>query len=156
MHAAVDVARDDGGVDGAGDEDDGEGGAEGEFGDEGAGGEEGGGGDGAADEDVGEYAGERVDEDFEEAERPDRFDVVVGSVHFVHEGELADGEGDWGSDVSLGLMCFGSRRCGWRTYMGRGGDGHANTILVTALNALEKLTSSLGQADQSEETAPPA
>lgn len=35
---------------------------------------------------------QRVDDDFNETQRPDGFDVVLGGVHLIHERELAHGE----------------------------------------------------------------
>lgn len=53
-----------------------------------------------ADKNVDERARERVDDDLDDAERPDTLDKVLGRVHLVHEAELADGEGVGEDDVA--------------------------------------------------------
>ena len=101
-HAAVDVAQGDGGVDAAGDEDDGERDAECNLRNQGSCGEERGGSHVLADEGVAQRAGERVDADLDDAAGPDGLHVLVGGVHFVHEAKLADGEAEGEDDVGNG------------------------------------------------------
>lgn len=98
--AAVDVARQNGRIDGARNKNDGQGQTEGDLAEQGTGGQKCGRLDGAADKHVDQSAGDGVDEDFNDAEGPNRPDKVLGSVHFVHEGELADGEGVGENDVA--------------------------------------------------------
>lgn len=98
----MDVAADDSSVDGTGDVDDGEGDTKGHLGHEGAGGEEGGGFDVLADEGVDDGTGEGVDDDLDNTQSPDGLDVVLGGVHLVHEGELANGETVGEDDVGDG------------------------------------------------------
>lgn len=102
VHARVDVPPHRRAVDGARDEDDGERDAEGDLGEHVAGGEQRGGLDGLAHEDVDQGARDGVDDDLDYAEPPDGLDEVLGRVHLVHEGELADGERVGKDDVAEG------------------------------------------------------
>lgn len=114
VHAAVNVAADDGAVDGARDEDDGQGDTEGDLGHEGSGRQEGGRLDVLANEGVNERACEGVDDDLDNAKNPDGLAEVLGRVHLVHEGELADGEAVSKDDVRDGDEGINEARIGRR------------------------------------------
>jgi len=45
---------------------------------------------------------ESIDDHFNKTECPNRLDVILWGVHFIHEGELADGEGVGEDDVGDG------------------------------------------------------
>lgn len=108
--AAVDVARHDGRVDGARDEDDGQRDAKGDLGDGAAGREQRRGLHVLADEDVDERARDGVDEDLNGSEGDDRLGEVLRGVHLVHEGELAQGETVRKDDVSQGHKGLGQTK----------------------------------------------
>ncbi len=95
----MDVSAGDRGVDRTRDEDDGQGNAKGNLGHEGPGRQQRGRPDALADEGVDQGTGQRVDDDLDDAEHPDRLDEVLGRVHLVHERELADGEAVREDDV---------------------------------------------------------
>ena len=98
----MEQAAEDDGVDGAGDEDDGQSNPEGDAAHEVAGGEQGGALDVDADEAVDDGASDGVDEDLGQAQGPDGLDVVARGVHLVHEGELTHGEAVGEDDVGDG------------------------------------------------------
>ena len=131
-HAAVYVAQRDGGVDRAGDKDDRQRDSECDFGVQRARGQERWGLDVLADEGVAQCAGERVDADLDRAGGPDGFHVVLGRVHFVHEGELTDGETECEDDVGDGDEGFREGE----VFFGPGGpvDGGHAARLVASLN----------------------
>ncbi|KAJ8105657.1 hypothetical protein OPT61_g10044 [Boeremia exigua] len=132
-HAAVDIAQRDGRVDGARDENNGERDAERDLGDQGAGGQQGGRLDAVTDESVAQRARQRVDADLDCAGGPDGLHVVLGRVHFVHEGELADGEAEGEDDVGYRDEGFGEGE----VFFGPGGpgDGGYAAGLVAGLDA---------------------
>lgn len=101
-HAAHDVFSDNSSIDTAGDEDDGKGDAESDAGGHLGAGEDGRALDVAADERVDDGPGESIDENFEQAQGPDRLDVVFRRMHLCHEAVLTDGEGIGEDDVGGG------------------------------------------------------
>ena len=100
--AAVEQTGQDDGVDGATDEDDGKGDSKSDSAHQMAGGFQGGTPDILADKGIDQSTGQGVDENFNQTQGPDRFDVVLGGVHFVHEGELTHGETVGKDDVGDG------------------------------------------------------
>lgn len=90
--AAVEQTAQDDGVDGATDEDDGKGDTKGDSAHQMAGGFQGGTPDILADESIDQSTSQGVDEDLNQTQGPDRFDVVFGGVHLVHEGKLTHGK----------------------------------------------------------------
>ena len=90
--AVHNVPTDYGAVDAAGNEDDGKCDAESDARDRRASGKKSWALDFLSDKGVDEGSGHGVDEDFDQTERPDGLDIVLGGVHLRHEAELADGE----------------------------------------------------------------
>lgn len=98
----MDISADDGAVDRTRDEDNGQSNTEGDLGHEGASREQGGRLYALADEVVDQRARQGVDDDLDGSEHPDGLGEVLGRVHLVHEGELADGEAVGEDDVRDG------------------------------------------------------
>lgn len=130
VEALVDVTADHGGVDGSGDEDDGQGDSEGDLGGDGAGRQKSGRGDAVTNKGVDESTSQGVDDDLNDTEGPDRLDVVLGALHLVHEGELADGKRVGKNDVGHGVEGLGEGEAG--PGPGRPGDGGHTTLLGVA------------------------
>lgn len=130
---AVDETAQYDGVDGTADEDHGEGDPEGDTAHKVSGGKKRGTLHILADEAVDERAGERIDGNFCHAEGPDRLGEVRGSVHLVHEGELAHGETVREDDVGDGDEAVGESDA----LLWPGGPVHGaqSTGLLRVLNA---------------------
>lgn len=92
VDTAVQQTGQDGGVDGTADEDDGQGYPESDSAQHVAGREQGRALHVLADECVDNGAGDSIDDDLDDTQGPDGLDEVLGSMHFIHEGELAHGE----------------------------------------------------------------
>lgn len=128
----MDVAQRNGGVDGAGDEDNRQRDSESDLGDQRASGQQRRRLDVFADEGVAQRTGERVDADLDSARGPDRLHVLLGSVHFVHERELANGEAEREDDVGHGNESL--REAEVLLGPGRPVDGRHSARLVTGLD----------------------
>lgn len=113
----MEVAGHDGGVDRSRDEDDGKTETKGNLGDEGASREKGRRLDILPDKGVDQSAGKGVDTNLNKTKRPDGLDEILGGVHLIHKGKLADGKtvgkddvGDCNEGLGKGQTLLGPGR----------------------------------------------
>ena len=125
------TAQDDG-VDGTTDEDDGKGDSKSDSAHQMAGGLQGGTPDILADEGIDQSTSQGVNENLNYTQGPDRFDVVLGGVHLIHEGKLTHGETVGEDDVGNGNEGIGESG----TLLGpsRPIDGSKTTRRTTSFN----------------------
>lgn len=117
--AGEDEASDDGAVDGSRDEDDGQANTESNLGDQRTSREQSRGLDIRSNKGIDDCTGDGVNSNLDESKSPDGLLVVLGGVHLVHEGELADGKavgkdnvGNGNEGIDKGQILLGPGRPG--------------------------------------------